>query len=285
MPDNPVTPVVPGDNPVTPVTPAAEAFAWKSQLPSDLANAATMQKFPDTKEGFAEAVKSHLSLEKLLGHEKVPVPKGPDDTVAMGLFRKAMGIPEKADGYGLADIKMPESMKNVAFDKGKFAEIVHKHDLTPTQAKGLWEAYTSMVGQSYEGAVKSQKEMLTGIINGLRAEWGDAYEGHVELGQTVINKFSDDKEMNDFITASLTKDPRGIKFLAKLGEQFAENKIPGFENKRFSQTPEEAQKEWDAVKRDPNHPYNNAKAPQAERDRAIAYVNGLIATVNKGKKG
>lgn len=258
-------------------------FSWKTQLPADYANSPTMQKFPDTKEGFSEAVKSHLLLEKLLGYEKVPIPKSKDDTQAWALFTKAMGIPEKPEGYALADVEVPESMKGLSFDKKKFAEIVHANKLTPDAAKGLWEAYTAMTKQAYSGAVKTQQEKITNLINQMKGEWGDAYQSKVELGQMVINKFSTDQETNDFITATLSQDPRGIKFLALIGDQFAENKIGEFKYQRHSLTPEEAQREVDAIRRDANHPYNNDKLPQAERDRAIDYVNNLIGVSRRSR--
>ena len=285
--DNPDPALTPGNpDPAvaveTPPVQAPQAFAWKTQLSADLAGAPSMQKFPDTKEGFNEAVKSHLLLEKLLGYEKVPIPKSKDDHAARAIFNKAMGIPDKPDGYNLPDVSVPDTMKGLSFDKAKFAETVHKFDLTPAAAKGLWESYTEMNKQAYAGALKAQQEKMTGVINQMRSEWGDAYQSKVELGQMVINKFSADQEMNDYITSVLSSDPRGIKFLAKIGDQFSENKIGDFKYGRHALTPEEAQKELDSIRSDANHPYNNDKSPQAERDRAISYVNSLIA-VSKPK--
>jgi len=259
------------------------SFNWKAQLPADLANAPTMKKFEDTKEGFSEAVKSHLLLEKLLGYEKVPIPKSKDDTAAWQVFSKAMGIPEKPDGYGLPDVEIPESLKGMSFDKAKFAEVVHAHKLTPEAAKGLWGAYTDMTKQAYAKALKDQQDQVTGAINQLRGEWGDAYQAKIELGQMVINKFSDNQETNDYITATLSKDPHGIRFLAKIGDQFAENKIGDFRYQRHSLTPDEAKAEWDAIRMDMNHPYNNEKAPREVRDRAIQHVNELIGIARRPK--
>ena len=131
--DNPVAPVVDNPDPIVipaPVVPAP-VFAWKEQLSADYKNSPTMQKCPDTKDGFNEAVKSHLSLEKLLGNDKVPIPKNKDDTAALALFRKAMGVPEKPDGYALPDVEIPESMKGLTFDKAKFAEAIHKPENRP----------------------------------------------------------------------------------------------------------------------------------------------------------
>ena len=277
--DNPDPEVTPA--PVAPASAAPQAFSWKTQLATDMANSPTMKKFEDTKDGFNEAIKSHLLLERLLGHEKVPIPKGKDDTVAWELFNKAMGIPAKPEGYGLADVEIPESMKGLSFDKGKFAEIVHQQKLTPDAAKGLWGAYTEMTKQTYAKALKDHQELITNNVNQLRGEWGDAYQSKVELGQMVINKFSDNKETSDYITAVLSKDPNGIRFLAKIGDQFAENKIGDFRYQRYSLTAEEAKAEWDAIRGDMNHPYNNEKAPVGAREAAIKRVNELIGMTKK----
>lgn len=258
-------------------------FSWKSQLSPDFANSPTMQKYSDTKEGLTDAVKSHLELQKMMGHEKVPIPKGPDDVAAMSLFKKALRIPDKADGYSLGDISLPDNMKDFKFDKTKFAEALLKVNATPEQAKGLWGAYGEMVKQQYTQALQEHQEQLTNAINVLRGEWGDAYQTKVNLGQMVINKFSDNKEMNDAVTALLLKDPAGIKFLSKIGEQFAENKIGDFKYQNYSKTPEELQREIDAIVSDQNHPYNNPKSPQLEHDRAVDYVNTLREALNKTK--
>ncbi len=122
---------------------------------------------------------------------------------------------------------------------------------------------------------------MTDTVNRLKGEWGDAYDTNVELGQMVINKFAESQESQDWVTATLLKDPKGIKFLSKVGGQFAENKIGDFGYKRFSLTPEQAREEHDKIVRDPSHPYNSEKATKAEHDRAIDYVNGLIKTYTK----
>jgi len=262
---------------------AGTEFKWKDRLPTDLKNSPLFQGYDDTVDGFTKAASGYANLEKLLGNEKVPIPKGADDKEGWSRFKKAMKIPDKADGYGLADPKLPDEMKDFAFNKKQFSEVVHKHNLTPDQAKGLWGAYTEMIGQIYQNAMRTQQENMTTLINGLKSEWGDAYDSKVDLGQMVINKFAGDDDSNDFLTATLVKDPRGIKFLTKLGEQFAESKIGEFAYKRFSLTPQEANSEIDRILADPNHPYNNEKASQIERDHAIDYVNSLYATVNKGK--
>lgn len=258
-------------------------FTWKDNLGADLANAPSMQKYANTKDGFIQAVKSHLELEKMLGHEKIPVPKGPEDKAAMDIFKRAFRIPDKAEGYGLPDVELPESMKGISIDKAKFGEIALKYNLTSEQARNMWTEYQEMIKGVYSKAEKEHQAKMTGVVNAMRLEWGDAYDSNVQLGQLVINKFSDDQATNDFITATLVSDPRGIKFLSKIGAQFAENKVGDFKYSRHSMTPEEAQKEIDLIRNDHNHPYNNDRATDGERQRAIDYVNALYAVIQKRK--
>lgn len=264
-----------------PITPGN--FAWKSELAPDYANSPTMKVYPDTKDGFNNFAKSYLALEQTLGKEKVVIPKDEKDSEGWTNLAKALGVPDKAEGYGLSDPEFPDSMKGVTIDKQKFAEIAHAHKLTPGQTKGLFGAYTEMVKSSYAAAVKNKEAEMQGTINRLRSDWGDAYDTNVELGQMVINKFSSDKETQDFVTAAILSHPNGVKFMAKIGNQFAENKIGEFGYKKFSLTPDQAQAEIDTISRDKNHPYNNDKLPRAERERAIDYVNNLYSTIARAK--
>lgn len=269
--------------PPPPADPPPAGGNWKTGLASDIANSPLAQKFEDTPDGLNKMVASHASLEQMLGQDKVPIPKGPDDTEGWNRFSKAMGIPDKAEEYGLADAEIPDNLKDMSFDKQRFAEVMHSFKATSEQAKGLWGAYTDMVKESYGKALETHRADMEKVVNTLKSEMGDAYDTNVELGQMVINRFSADKEMEDYLTATLSKDPRGIKFLAKVGNQFAENKIGDFGYKKFSLTPDQAQSEIDAITADPNHPYMNDKATQQERDRAVDYVNSLYAAIQKAK--
>lgn len=254
---------------------------WKSLVSQDLANSPTMQKYANTVDGLNDALKSHIELQKMMGHDKVPVPKGPDDIAAMSQFKKAFNIPSEPSGYELADPQWGEEMNGVTIDKDGFAAIAHRYNLTPEQAKGQWGEYTSMINGLMTKHKQETEARMTGVRNELRQKWGDAYDTKVELGQLVVNKFTEDEGENEEITALLSQSPVGVKFLAKIGDQFKENKIGDFKYQNNTMTPEEAQKEIDEIRNSPAHPYNNEKAPEPERKRAIDYVNSLYSVINK----
>lgn len=263
-----------------PINPGS--FSWKSQMLPDFANSPTMNKFPDTKDGFNNAVKSHLELEKMLGQNRVVVPKDDKDTEGWNAFAKAMGVPDKAEGYGLEDPDLPQELKGF-YNKQELAELAHALKLTPGQTKQLQSAYVDKMKTSYSKAAEAKKVEMQGTINRLRSDWGDAYDSNVQLGQMVINKFSADKETEDFVTSTILSDPRGAKFLAGLGKQFQENKIGDFKYQSFSLTPDQAQAEIDSTISDKNHPYNNDKLPQAQRQRAIDRINSLYQIISKAQ--
>lgn len=264
---------------------AKPAAGWKGNIKDDVGKAPFLEKFEDTPAGLTEAIKSHHNLEKLLGHEKVPIPKDEKDVEGWARFNKAMGKPDTAEGYALPDVKLPEGMEGQGYDKKAFAEQMHKMNATPAQAKGLWKAYTEMTQSVYTKAMGDFTKHMGEVTNQLRGEWGDAYEGNIQLGQLVINKFTANKEENDFVTATLSKNPLGSKFLAKIGMEFAENKLGEFAGKRFDLTPDEIEKELNDIRNDPNHPYRDEhnKATAKEHQAAVEHVLSLEARLKKIK--
>ena len=267
---------------------AAGATAWKERISnSDLRN--SLSKFDDTPEGIGKLAESYNNLEKLLGQDKVPIPKDINDVEGWNRLSKALGVPDKAEGYGLADANIPKDLAQMGLtlNKNEFAEVMHAHKVPPGAVKGIWDVYQQKSIGAYSNAMKAQQEQLTKTVNALKGEWGDTYETNVELGQMVINKFSNDKETNDWVTASLSKDARGIKFLAKVGEQFAENKVPEFQMKRFSLAPEEAMEEVKKMKIDLDGPYMNQKGKFTDKEHQVAVdrANHLLGVYQKGRQG
>lgn len=251
-------------------------FSWKSKLSEDVKASPSLNKFTDDPTGLENAVKGYLDLQKMLGREKVPIPKDEGDHEARRLFNKAMGIPDDPKGYQLSEVQVPDQLKGVAQDKNDFAVIAHKHGLTPKQADGLWKEYTTLTLNSYDKAMKDYQGKVDETKNTLTKEWGDAYSLKINQGQSVINEFAKDKETAEYLTAALITDPRGAKFLAEIGKQFSENQIGEFSKINYARTPAEAKREAERIMADKNHDYHSDD--DHKRQKAIDYVNSLLAT-------
>ncbi len=270
---------------VTEAQPAPKG--WKSNLSNDLRGAPFMSKFEDTNEGLGKVVESYANLEKLLGHEKVPIPKDEKDVEGWARYNTAMKVPSKPEGYSLPDAKLPESLKGLVLDKDKFATIMHANHIPPSQANSMWDVYQKENVAIYNQHIESLQKQLDVSINTLRQEWGAAYDTNVQIAQEVINQFAPDKETGEFITASLLKNAGAVKWLKSVGEQFAENKVGEFNIKRFAITPDEAQAEITKLTSDMNGPYFNLKRThsKAEQDATVKRVTDLRAVVAKAQQG
>jgi hypothetical protein len=259
-----------------------ETLSWREQM-GDIGKSPSIQKFKNDVDGLKSLGKSYQDLEKMLGHEKVPVPKGEDDVGAWEVYSKAFGIPDSPDKYEIDPLEIPDNLKGVTLDEQTFRKLAHELRLTPQQAKNAYKRYGEITLSALSDYQRQHQQTINNVRNSIMQEWGDAYDSNVDLGQTVINKFSRDKEDNDYLTATLSKDPRGVRFLASIGKQFAENKIGEFTHKSYAMSPQQAQEEIDKIVTDQNHPYMNDKAPHAERQKAIDYVNSLYATIYRAK--
>jgi hypothetical protein len=262
------------------------SVGWKEQLPTDIKDSPLLKSYENTAEGMTKAFNGYLSLEKMLGREKIPVPKGDDDTEAWGIFAKAMGVPDKPEGYGLEDAKLPDNLKDMTMDKNEFAQAMLESRVPKASVNKLWKIYQQKNVDALNKAIQKQQQQVTEAVNQLKSEWGDAYNINVELGQQVINRFSTDNAENDWLTAVLTKRPAGIKFLARIGDQFAENKVTEFQIKKNTMSPEGAKEEIDRITKDLEGPYHNHKEKFTAREHqaAVDRVNLLHAVINRAGK-
>ena len=253
---------------------------WYDSLQSeDLKSHPKIQEFKDA-DGLA---KSYLELQSVLGNEKIAVPKDENDKVAIDLLNKAIGIPEDVAGYKMEAPKPPEGLEHMAFGLDEFKEMALKHKLTPTQAEGLMNEYVGLLGNLKVNAEKQYMDGLDATKNELKAEWGLAYDANVKLAQSVMNKFTSNKEEFDHVNAMIGADPVSLKWLANIGKNFSEGSLGniGDQGTRFTKTPSEAKTEYEAIMSDPNDIYwagvrNQNPVSESVRKERIGYVESLL---------
>lgn len=214
--------------PQAPATQDTQAVAdWRADLPEDIRDDPTIAKF-ETKEGLSRA---HLSLVKMLGSEKVPVPKEGDEEGASRFF-KAAGWPDKPEGYGFkAPEKLPEGMVYNAELDGKIATILHGAKATGSQAakirEGLMEIVASGASESLQAsnaAKAAQEAEMQRADQALKQEWGQAYEQRGRVAGAAINKFLSPETIAVMEAAGLANNPAIVKDMYSLGVKLAGEK-------------------------------------------------------------
>lgn len=132
----------------------------------------------------------HQSLKgKLEGMVKVPGEKATPEEVTE--FRKAIGVPEKPDGYKIErPEKMPEGMVYNEVLENKFKEISHQLNLTPSQVAGLYKMYSDYDMGLHNEVLKSIDENRGKAVDTLKNIWkGDAYKENTEKAVRSFYKF------------------------------------------------------------------------------------------------
>lgn len=258
---------------------------WYSNLSEEYRNHPSIQKFNDAN-GLA---KSYLSLESLMGRDKIPVPKGADDATAWGYYNKAFNVPDSIQGY---DLKI-EGAEDIQLDGLK--ELMLKHHIPNDTAQELLNAHIEDI-KDYENAkIQAFNAESEEATKQLKSEWGLKYDENIKLARTFLEKMSANKEEFDYFKDKIGNDVHFIKLLSKMGSSISEGNLGGFEGQAggFTKTPAEAKAELDKIMNDPSDAYwagsmnrrNDAKyckehnltfVSEEERKARVAYVNSLM---------
>jgi len=222
----------PADNaapaPIAEAAPATTSSpSWLDDLPDDLKTSPSLSKF-ETKEGFA---KSYINLEKMLGSEKVPVPKE-GDAEGWTRYLKAGGLPDTPDAYGFTK---PETVpEGFNYDEGldkRIAGMMHKANLLPSQAKAMREELMGLVAEGAQenlNASKAQEAAKALDVqrgtDALKQEWGPAFEQRGKVAGAAINKFLSPETIAAMDAAGLANNPAIIKDMYNLGVKLAGEK-------------------------------------------------------------
>ena len=253
-------------------TQETQAHWTKSLTDVDMQNNPTMQKYASQE----DAHRGHLELVKSFGKDKVVLPTADSTDIERAAFNERLGVPKDAAGYNLENVKMNESAG--VFNKGQFQDQMLEAGARPEVAAKLWASYTEMIKGAHSDHETKFNEGMQRMQGELRQKWGEAYDTKIERGQAVVDSFADSQEHGDWLMAQIGSDARGQMFLAKLGDQFAESSIAGFQEKQtFTLTPDEAKSELATIKASQEYKSDNIRIRQPAIDRA----NELMQAMNK----
>ncbi len=259
---------------------------WYSTLSEEYRNHPSIQKFNDAN-GLA---KSYLNLESMMGQEKIPVPKGVDDSNAWGLYRKAFNVPEAAENYNI-------KIEGVEDEKlGVFKELFHKHNIPQDTAQALTDAYVEDIKGIFAHQDQLKQVAMENATNELKKEWGLKYEENLKTARNFLEKMAGNEEDYKYFEGVIGNDAKFIKLLSKMGESISEGSLGGFERQTggFVKTPKEAEAELNSILNNPDDAYwagsrnrrnnityckehNLSYVPEDERKARVQYVQSLMA--------
>jgi hypothetical protein len=172
--------------------------------------------------GPADALTSYRNLEKMLGGEKLPVPKSPEDKDAWNAIYKAVGRPDAAAGYELD--KIPGIDVGMAT---KFAELAHANGLSAQAAQALAKFDLERTEAARTAANDAVEATIAADSDKLRQSWGQNFDANKEAASRAF-KHSGLKEEDLAILDRSLGHARTMELLSTFGRTMLESKSVGF---------------------------------------------------------
>jgi hypothetical protein len=182
----------------------------------------------------AEMAVGYRNLEKLVGGEKVPLPKGETDTEGWDRVYKALGRPATPEDYKLSDLES--------------AAAYHKLGLTARQATGLSAWQDTLQAAREQKAKDEAASQRAQQLAAVRKEWGGEFDENVRLGKRAVREFGLEGSVEKLEAALGSADL--LKLTAKLGRGLKEDSFAGGSIPAAGLTKEGAKEELALLQKD-----------------------------------
>lgn len=170
----------------------AEAPDWRAKIAGDDAKELAWLKRFTTEENYHKNVRA-LRQRMSAGIAQSGPPEDATDA-EIAAYRKTAGIPEKAEGYGLA---FPEGAAPTEADTAAlagFAEHMHAAHMTPAAAKTAFAFYAQKMAEAREAQAEFVRDAEAETRAELRAEWGPReFTRNIAIGYEFLEKHMGDK--------------------------------------------------------------------------------------------
>ena len=239
--------VVGGEQSVETVAPAAAAPTagndnWYSKITdADLRGYIENKGWKDP----ADVAVGYKNLEKLVGGDKVAIPKTAEDKAGWDMVYNALGRPKSADDYALA---VPEG-SDPSFAKAA-GDKFHELGISKSQAQALGEWWNTTQGGKMAEMQQQVSQKSQADLEAIRAEWGGAYAENIELSRRAAREFGlDHPKLVALENAMGTGET--LKFMARVGRGLLEHNFEGGQTTTsFGMTPEAAKGRVTALQQD-----------------------------------
>lgn len=242
---------------------------WKQGLPKEFQDDPALKVVHD----IPSLAKGYLHAQKMIGADKIVIPsKHATDEDWNAVYQK-LGLPQELKDYA---VKTPEGTDyNPQFIE-KFKEFAHKSGVMPKQAEGLLSWYSQTLKSQNEEILTSQKQANATEWDGLKKQWGAAFDNNVLEAQMAFKTFADEETTKFLNESGLATNPKLVALFAKIGAATKEDTLqpPGKRtNIAAPLDPAAAKQEIGKIMSDSSHPYFNKQ--HANHQAAVAEVSRL----------
>jgi len=258
---------------------AAAGTNWAAALPPD-------QKAIVDNKGWkspSDVLKSYTEVEKLVGYEKIAMPKKDKDGnfVAddMGRAMDSLGRPKNPTDYKTSEnFKLPEAFAMNETSKAAFDERAHKAGLLPHQYAFMMDEFSNASNQAMTAQAEAKEKAFTESTLALRTKWGAAYETKAALANNVLKNFMSKEAGNEFVE-KFGNDPQAIELLATIGGNLSEDAMTNIGLIGSGVTPEQAKIQIDELMASPAY-MDNGDPKHAWIVKKVFELNKIVASAS-----
>lgn len=252
---------------------------YREFIPKEYAEDAVMADVPD----LLTLAKNYKYTKGMVGKKGIIPPTEKDAPEVWNDFFKALGRPEKPTDYEYE----PVDGLNMDLDKIKqtFSELAHKEGLSKKQAKEAWKHFESTLKEGQDELSNYNKGRWEKEWTELKKEWGAAYPDKIKKLDKLVSKYGDSTFREYLKETNLGKETKLVKFLSKIADSVAEDKIEA-SSTMMSFTPKEAMSKANDIRSNRNNPLYEAfwKREHPRHKEAVDEIDKLYAMANTVSK-
>jgi len=187
---------------------------WRSDLPEDLRK--TAERFASK----ADAVRAIESFRKRESQVRVPGKDATDDEKAA--YRKAVGIPDKAELYEFPDIEGQEINDEIKVSRQVWSKRFHELGIPKDTAKTLSKLVNEDALRYQTSQIEADKTFATSQEEALKSEWKDDFDKNKTLANRAFSTIATRAGLNmEDLSRIETKDGRFLMDRAEMLRVFA----------------------------------------------------------------
>ena len=172
----------------------------------------------------------------------VKIPDATTGEEELKAFRKANGVPDKAEEYKIDAPTLPDGMTMDPDTVKWFKGIAHKLGLNQHQANTLFAEESQRRVDTHN----TTKGSIDKGIEGVKQKWGVDYDANLTIANRAVTKFGETGFPEFLAKTGLGNNPQMLEFCLAIGKAITEDKIsvgagPGgsdVKERRYPNSPE-----------------------------------------------
>ena len=142
-------------------------------------------------------------------------------------FYKELGVPDTLDKYTTPEFKFNEGLAIVPEKLDGWKKTFQEVGILPKQAEAIMKKYFEEVNGEHTAGGQATAQAAQANKVELQTEFGDAYAAKIDIANTTLRNFADEKFLDFVESNNLAGNPALVKFLVKVGEQTMEDRAGG----------------------------------------------------------